>query len=170
MVWPRRLFVPITEDQPDAASTLLANVNGAGARPGIIRVTVESATDLPKMNSVATAKPLIELQLSERNREADVRVTNTARGLNPTWGETIEMRVDDVRMARLFFTAVDKATPSIRKAAMASAALPSAMARRVVGAVRGKEDPKTKVGSYTLNSVDPVDLKGAWFQIVKMLN
>jgi hypothetical protein len=25
---PRRLFVPITEDQPDAASTLLANVNG----------------------------------------------------------------------------------------------------------------------------------------------
>jgi hypothetical protein len=31
------------------------------------------------MNSVATAKPLIELQLSERHRETAVRVTNTAR-------------------------------------------------------------------------------------------
>ena len=28
MVWPRRLFVPITEDQPDAASAMLANVSG----------------------------------------------------------------------------------------------------------------------------------------------
>lgn len=59
------------------------------------------------------------------------------------------MRVDDVRTARLSFTAVDKATPSIRKAAMASAALPSAMASRVLGAVRGKEDPKTKEQSST---------------------
>ena len=105
MVWPNRLDIGITNKDGERG------VN----RSGILRIRVLRAVHLPNldiMKAAAKMRPAVELEIRDGDyaKPRVHRVTQKGDGQNPRFVETFDVRVHDVRGARVEFTVVDTAT------------------------------------------------------------
>ena len=105
MVWPNRLDIGITNKDGERG------VN----RSGILRIRVLRAVHLPNldiMKAAAKMRPAVELEIRDGDYAKPYvhRVTQKGDGQNPRFVETFDVRVHDVRGARVEFTVVDTAT------------------------------------------------------------
>ena len=106
MVWPNKLDIGITND---LGAKSVSN-------SGIVRITVKRASNLPQLDRLKAAakmRPAVELVVTdgEYGKPKVVRATKVGEGQDPTYvNETFDVRVHDIRGAKLSLCVVDTAT------------------------------------------------------------
>ena len=106
MVWPNKLDIGITND---LGAKSVSN-------SGIVRITIRRASNLPQLDRLKAAakmRPAVELVVTdgEYGKPKIVRATNVGEGQDPTYvDETFDVRVHDIRGAKLSLSVVDTAT------------------------------------------------------------
>ena len=106
MVWPNKLDIGITND---LGAKSVSN-------SGIVRITIRRASNLPQLDRLKAAakmRPAVELVVTdgEYGKPKIVRATKVGEGQDPTYvDETFDVRVHDIRGAKLTLSVVDTAT------------------------------------------------------------
>ena len=106
MVWPNKLDIGITND---LGAKSVSN-------SGIVRITIRRASNLPQLDRLKAAakmRPAVELVVTdgEYGKPKIVRATKVGEGQDPTYvDETFDVRVHDIRGAKLSLSVVDTAT------------------------------------------------------------
>ena len=106
MVWPNKLDIGITND---LGAKSVSN-------SGIVRNTIRRASNLPQLDRLKAAakmRPAVELVVTdgEYGKPKIVRATKVGEGQDPTYvDETFDVRVHDIRGAKLSLSVVDTAT------------------------------------------------------------
>ena len=130
MVWPNKLDIGITND---LGAKSVSN-------SGIVRITVKRASNLPQLDRLKAAakmRPAVELVVTdgEYGKPKIVRATKVGEGQDPTYvNETFDVRVHDIRGAKLSLCVVDTATTYKNV---------KAAGRQALGV--GKREPATEV-------------------------
>ena len=105
-VWPNKLDIGITND---LGAKSVSN-------SGIVRITIRRASNLPQLDRLKAAakmRPAVELVVTdgEYGKPKIVRATKVGEGQDPTYvDETFDVRVHDIRGAKLSLSVVDTAT------------------------------------------------------------